>query len=221
VIRIADEFRVDDMLRRSILTSIIVAHTAIAQQSDTTPVCWRARSLAKCKTWIVTEASLEQLVSSSSADRATANGGTYRSDDFSTQLAFTVGGMKNRDSVNAFGITGSLLFGQPSARIEGRYHRWLSVDHGIDASAGLTGGRMRGLDEWMTSGATGVTAAVGISNTYFGVDARVDLLRADGRTVHATYVGARAGSRAGPIVIASGFALFLGLFYLATRGGDY
>jgi hypothetical protein len=222
VIRIADASRVDDMIRRALLLSIVVANAAIAQRSDTTAVCWRARPLAKCKTWIVSETSIEQLLTSSSARRSIAGGGSLESDDFSTQLAFTAGGLKNLDAETAFGFTGSLLMGQPSARIEARFRRWLAPDYGVDVSGGIASGSVRGLDEWKTTGARGVTAAVGISNTWIGADARVDLLRTgDGRTVHASYVGFRAGSQAGPIVAVAGFALLAGLFYLATSGGDY
>jgi hypothetical protein len=213
------------MVRKSILLLLVVASSAAGQHSDTSGVCWRPRSLANCKTWVVTEAALEMPVASTSANHLLVgypNGEGIVIDDFDARLAFTIGLMANRRERSGYGLTMSMLNGDLPGRIEARYRRWLTPDHGIDLGFGVTAGRIRGHFESEEEKTRGITASAGISGTYLGADARLDLARAaDGRLIHATYVTVRTGSRAGPIVTASGFLLFLGLFALATSGGDY
>jgi hypothetical protein len=146
----------------------------------------------------------------------------FVSDDFGARLAFTGGLMVNRDEKSGYGLVVSMLNGDLPGRIEGRYRRWLASNRGVDLGLGVTGGRTRGRYDRDELPTRGLTASVGISGTYLGADARFDFARAeDGRSMHATYLTVRSGSRAAPIVTASGFLAFLGLFALVTRGGNY
>ena len=131
--------------------------------------------------------------------------------------------MANRAPTSAQGLTVSMLNGEFPGRIEWRYRRWLAPQNsGIDLGLGVTAGKTRDSRGWDTDPTRGLTASAGISGTYLGADARFDLTRtASGRTTHGTYVTFRTGSRAAPIVTATGFAVLIGLFWLATSGGDY
>ena len=203
---------------------IAFANVAFAQNPDTSSVCWRARPLSKCKSWIITEAALEMPAASSTAKHlyvGTADGSGYVSADFETRLAFTVGAMKNSGATQAFGATVSMLNADLPGRIEARYRRWLGPEHGVDLSAGFAHARVRGLYDPDELQARGITASAGISGTYIGADARLDLMRAsNGRVIHGAYVTARTGSRAAPIVTASGFVLLIAAFALLV-GPDY
>ena len=204
---------------------LIVASTvAFAQKSDSSRVCWRPRPLAKCNAWIVTEAAIEMPMMSTSAKHllvGMTDGSGYVSDDFSTRLAFTLGGMVNRGPKQAVGLTLSMLNADLPGRIEARYRRWLDPDLGLDVSAGAMRGAIRGAYDPDQAALRGLTTSMGISGAYIGADLRLDLARSStGRTVAATYFTARTGGRGAAIATAAGFALFMGLLYLAYSGGE-
>jgi hypothetical protein len=212
------------MIRRSIAILIASASVAFAQNPGASSTCWRARPLSKCKSWIITEAALEMPAASSTAKHlyaATADGSGYVSADFETRLAFTFGAMVNSGARQAFGGTVSMLNGDLPGRIEARYRGWLGPEHGVDLSAGFARTTVRGVYDPDELQARGITASAGISGTYIGADARLDLMRAsDGRVIHGIYVTARTGSRAAPIAVATGFVLYIAAFALLV-GPDY
>jgi len=213
---------------------IASASVAFAQNPDTSSVCWRARPLSKCKSWIITETALEMPAASTAAKHlyaATTDGSGYISADFEARFAFTIGAMMNSGARQAAGATVSMLNDDLPGRIEARYRRWLacpedrqgrgSCAHGIDLTAGFARARVRGVYDPDELQARGITASAGISGTYMGADARVDLMRtADGRAIHGIYVTARTGSRAAPIVTASGFVLMVAAFAMLV-GPNY
>lgn len=219
------------MNRTASLSAIFaLAATAAGGQAPSSPVdtaapiCWRARPLAECRRWVITEVAMEQPMGSTGADHTFGPGGSYYSDDFGTRLTFTLGGMKNVGPTRAVGLTAALSMDDPDAlvpnRVEARYRRWIDRTNGFDLSAGLARKTIRGDDELQSIVALGPTVSAGVTTTYFGIDGRVDLLRGNGRPVMATFIGVRAGSRAGPIVAVSGFLLFLGAF-AAMTGPNY
>ena len=215
-------------MRRIVLILIFLATDAtMALPQDTVRrpsfVCWRPRPLASCRSWVVTEAAAEFPAASTSARHLLVGGGGtyYVSDDFETRLAFTLGAMVNRGPTHAFGATVASTGVDIPGRIEARYRRWLGPDHGIDLSAGVARGEVRGVYDPDELQARGITASAGISGAYMGADVRLDLLRAQGgRLVHGAYVSGRTGSKAGPITTAVGFVLMLGAWALLV-GDDY
>ena len=112
-----------DMIRQSISILLCASSLAIAQKSDTSKVCWRARPLAECKSWVVTEVAVVSPIQST-ASRTERGGGIYPIDDFSTHVAVTLGGMRNGRPNVAIGLTGSLMqagiLGELPGRIEVR-----------------------------------------------------------------------------------------------------
>jgi hypothetical protein len=226
MIRRAGKIRVVIMRRPVTILLICGAASVQAQATTASAVCWRAKPLANCKTWVITEAAVEARMTSTSSAQL-ASGNNYVANDFGSRLAFTFGGMKNLDDKRAVGLTLSRTGGASPARVEGRYRRWLpctedrvrrrSCTVGLDLSAGVAGGIFTG--DSPQAAATGLTGSVGISNTYLGADARVDLRQApDGRIIHGTFVSVRAGSRAGPIAVASAFVALIGLFAVIYQG---
>src|SRR4051794_33433663 len=102
-----------DMIRRSIAILFCISSATFAQKSDTTHVCWRARPAAICKSWIVTEVAMERAAYSTKSDESPSRG-LYPRDDFSTQFALTLGGMRNVRPTAAGGLIGSSV-GTPHA----------------------------------------------------------------------------------------------------------
>jgi hypothetical protein len=230
MIRRAGKIRVVIMRRPVTILLICGAASVQAQATTASAVCWRAKPLANCKTWVITEAAVETRITSTSNARQVSANYSYVANDFGSRLAFTFGGMKNLDDKRAVGFTMSGLSGVAPARVEGRYRRWLPCAEdrvrrrnctvGLDFSAGVVGGIITG--ESPQAAASGLTGSVGISNTYLGADARIDLLRApDGRIIHGTFVSLRAGSRAGPTVVAGAAVALLGLFAILFSQGGY
>jgi hypothetical protein len=230
MIRFCRRFRVHVMTdRRPSLVSllvaamIVVAGDATAQAATASPVCWRPRPLAACRSWVITEAAAEFPATSTSAPHLLVggDGAYYVSDDFETRLAFTLGAMVNRGPTHAFGGTFASTGVDIPGRVEARYRRWLGPDHGIDLSAGVARSKVRGVYDPDELRAAGFTASAGISGAYVGADVRLDLLRASGgRMVHGVYVSGRTGSKAGPITTAVGFVLVLAA-WAALIGDDY
>ena len=215
-----------DMIRRSIAILFCISSATSAQKSDATHVCWRARPAAVCKSWIITEVAMERAAytTKTMTQQGSPSGGFHPIEDFSTQFALTLGGMRNVRPAAAVGLTGSFV-GTPHAeerlgRIEARYRGWKSSNVGLDLSAGYFGGSVRGTDSRLfrpTVPAHGVTASLGFSATSLGADARVNLLRAsDGRTLRSSSLGVRVGSRLSP----AGLLLLALLSMAADYGAD-
>ena len=207
-----------DMIRLSIAILFCISSVVIAQESDTSRVCWRARALANCKSWLVTETAVEiPIYSSMSRWQGYPSGGSYPSDDFATRVALTLGGMRNLRPNAGVGLTATLATTEHSeesiTRVEARYRRWTGARAGLDLSGGYTGGRVRATDRSSfrpTTAAHGVTGSIGVSTTYLGIDVRHDVLRTvDGRLLQGSHVSIRAGSRLAPVGL-------LAVMYLAA-----
>jgi hypothetical protein len=245
LIRFSESLRVKVMIKRSIVILIGLSSVAFAQNPDTSNVCWRPRPLAKCKSWIITDAAVETLGASTSAKHlivGLTDGLGYVSDDFSTRLAFTVGRMVNlegarrategklngptesgrlvnRGPKSAVGISLSMVNTDLPGRIEGRYRRWVDPELGLDVSVGAMRGTVRGVYDPDEVPIRGATASVGLSGPYVGADVRFDLARSSARrTVGATYIAFRTSGKAAPITTVTCMALFLGLLYAAYDG---
>lgn len=199
---------------RLVLIAIVVVAEILGAQSPTA-VCWRARPVESCRSWIVTETAIEMPVRSTYSLHPLGAGVTEQNADFGGRVTFTGGVMFNLSAKDALGFTGTI-----PGRIEGRYRRWLTTKDAMDASLGPARKIIRGADGIDSVTARGITASVGVSNTYIGLDARADLMRGDRRTVTGYFVGVRAGSRAGPVVAVAGFVLAMAAF-VAMTGPNY
>jgi hypothetical protein len=187
------------MIRRSVVIVLLcIAGAAGAQKQDTSSVCVRGRSLAKCKSWVMIGATVELPLPVSLTDpprQEFPEVNTYTYGDFRPRVGFTVGMMGNVTGSQAGGAM-ITFFNSGFGRIEGRYRRWLEpAAYGLDVSAGFVRGRVdgRGTIGELTTG--GVTGSAGISAAYFGVDVRVDRVKASrGGNGRVTYVSFRFGT---------------------------
>lgn len=171
--------------------------------------CWmRARPAPQCRAFLVTEFGVEKpFVYTTWRASSPAGPSNLITADFETRLMFTVGAMLNRGSTSAIGGTVTVDNRDPDgivpARLELRYRRWRS-DSGLDFGGGVARFARHG-----QFGASGLTAAAGLDYRYIGADARVDVLRADGRTRLGGFVGAKATSLAAPLVVAAGLVFIV------------
>jgi hypothetical protein len=206
------------LVRRSLPAALAILG-ALTAPASAQSLCWKRRPLTECKTWVVSEAGFEKSVGQTSIGHKL----TYPRNDFMSRLTLSLGLMSNRGTDHALGLTASLAaeddrYGFGTTRLETRYRKWYSHGAAVDLSAGLS---RKAIDDslWHRANAAGITTAVGISNTYLGIDARVDLLRGDGRFLHGASVGVRAGSQmalpAGALVLV-GFVV--GRFLNGTLG---
>ena len=206
------------------LLVVVVSAQLSSAAPDPTPLCWRARPADTCRSWVVTETSLEMPLFSTYSLHPLGVGVVEENEDFGGRVTFTGGMMVNRSPKTGVGFTATLSLDDADellpSRVEGRYRRWTGQRTGVDLSLGLARRTIRGADGIDSIKARGITASAGVSNTYFGIDARADLMRGDGRPVTGVFLGVRSGSRAGPIVAVSGFVLLLAAF-AALTGPNY
>jgi hypothetical protein len=194
------------MIRRTIRSSIIgssvallsMPSTAIAQNSNRPPVCWRPNALASCRSWIVFESSAEARFASSRSYRYDASGRPYTLED-PLRVALTGGAMINISETKAIGLTATTTSNY-SYRVEGRLRHW-EGDLGVDLSAGVTG-FAPSPNVWVRNpnenGWAGFTGSIGISRRYIGADIRIDAVRTSvGRYERESFVTLRTGSWAG------------------------
>jgi hypothetical protein len=202
--------------RRTISTAIIATAMMlgardVAAQRDTTPppkthaglLCWRGRPEAQCRSFLITEIGIDHPVVTT---RSSAGGtcGTV-GDDFCTRRLLALGLMVNVDR-QAFGASISRVddgdLTDPPL-IELRYRRW-NGSTGVDFSAGP-----RQVALGSPGSASGLTASVGAEVGYVAGNVRVDVLRAEGRSYRAVFVGGRVTSHAAAAVAATVFIVFL------------
>jgi hypothetical protein len=205
-------------VRRTILSATIVlavmligARDASAQR-DTTLLpkthqrllCWRGRPEAQCRSFLITEIGVDHPV----VTTRSSVGGTCGTvgDDFCTRRLLALGLMINVDRRQAIGASVSRIddgdLTDPPL-IELRYRRW-NGSTGVDFSAGP-----RQVTLGSPGSASGLTASVGAEAGYVAGNVRVDVLRAEGRSYRAVFVGGRVTSHAAAAVAATVFAVFL------------
>jgi hypothetical protein len=205
------------MLKKSVLLVLSLGAAApVAAQGSRSPVCWlRPGPLARCNTWLVTEAAVE--IPFANTKRQVSAGSTEK--DFQERFTLSVGMMKNLPHERAAGIVlghdvNRDIFRGPT-RAEARFRQWRGTS-AIDVSAGVS---RKGLQTSTGSvDSPGLTAAIGGEWRYIGADVRMDLHQADGRTVAAGFIGARATSVAAPAAALAVFGAVAALI-LATGAG--
>ena len=189
------------------MISIASATLLVAQKSESSSVCWTARPLANCKSWLVTEIALESAIASTTAPAR--NEWTSSARDFETRVVLTLGVMTNTKPDAATGFSVSVGSNEPDQyyRAELRRRIWLAVDQSIEYSGGFTTMSVHGAGR-RSPRANGATAAVSFGLGPIGLDARTDVLWGAGRPVVGLSAGAKAGEKVMPFA-ALGFGLFL------------
>ena len=157
--------------------------------------------------WIITEVGAEFPIGSTGGHYPGASG------DIDDHVVLTYGLMKNWTTA-AMGITGSAMTtgAKSGARGEVRYRRWHRADVALKASGGIVHWAVPGTSSNRAEPATGVTGSIGIDRGWIGADARLDVLRAEGRTVSAFSVGAQLGQRPAKVIMVTALGLGLLLF---------
>jgi hypothetical protein len=204
------------MIARFIMISIASAAVLVAQKSESPSVCWTARPLATCKGWVVTEIGLERAVASTIVPPRRAS---YPSSlpDFATRVVLTVGGMKNRDSVLATGLTISVGSNDPDQyyRAEFRHRRWLPEELSVEYSVGLTVMNIHEAGRRRSPHASGVTGGVSLGIGPVGLDARADLLAGTSRPIAGLSAGVKAAGKAMPFATLA-LGAFVAFYALAS-----
>ena len=180
---------------------------------DTTPVpavssdvgwCFEPQPPPACKKFWITELNGYQALGASHFTEQTSAGPQIRR-DLHEHFNVSVGGMVNHGPSAAFGAAMMLGDGPEGERVgvEARARRWLGAHGAVDVSAGPLealvhapppSGRARGY---------GVGADVSLMwFDWVGLTVRGEVLRAEGRTVHALYAGARLGTYPAVVVTA-------------------
>ncbi len=182
--------------------------------------CWRAKPMPKCRSYLVTEMSMEVPVGTTKGVdfdpiRDFAPFDPIR--DFGTRVVWAGGLMVNRSASSAIGGTFAIST-DGNVRLEARHRRWKQVPagaHGADLSVGYAQ-KSVWLDPNTEVTARGVTAALGVSRGVFGVHTRTDLLYGGGKPRAAALVGFSLGSHAALL----GTAALVGTFF-AMMAGDH
>jgi hypothetical protein len=189
-----------------ILFAGFVILSAAATAGSAQSLCWTRRPLTECRSWVVSEIGLEMNVGLTSGARVNSY---YTIPDFPSRPAFTLGHMFNRGDDHAIGWTAGLAkdwrYGFVTTRLETRYRKWYSTSRAIDLSAGVARKAIHDSAQQRVH-AVGITSSAGVSNTYLGVDARVDLLRGDGRFARGGSLGIHTGSQ---LALPAGVAVLL------------
>jgi len=199
---------------------VAIAVAPLGAQSDR-PFCWlKTQPAPACGSFLVMEAAVEfpfahtvsQIVPMFSTQPQPV-------DDYDTRFTLTVGGMVNRGPTRAIGGTLGFVVGSSTAelpaRAEFRMRNWRGKT-AVDLSAGVARKGVESEDGNGLLTAYGGTAALGVERGFIGADLRVDLLRAEGRTVAGGFVGAKATAAGAPI--AAGLAT-IALFILIASVG--
>jgi hypothetical protein len=178
--------------------------------------CWRGRPKPKCEWFAITEVGFYQNVVSTSfvVDRFPGQAPAYRVEDYTAQLTWEFGAMRNRGAKSAIGA--ALLLGADDdvgrIGVKGRYRRWLDPQGlALDLSAGVVRGATR------KNGRAAILSGDASLNYHdFGaITARAEAARVNGRTTAALFGGVRLGSKpaaAATVVMAGLFALVVASF---------
>jgi hypothetical protein len=158
----------------------------------------------KCRWIIITELGVEHpfLTTSTRFESSTYTG--PRLDDFRRRTMTVIGLLKTRGTDRAIGVVLGYDWDRSQDlpnRMEVRYRKWRGST-AVDLGGGLAAlGR-------------GVSLSGGFDQKFVGIDARVDLVPANGRLMAAGFVGGRATSIAAPIT----FVTLVGLLFAAFAG---
>jgi hypothetical protein len=161
------------------------------------PFCLRGHPLRACRSYLVFEVTGAKGVISTShqvfLDPAIP---VFTEADIGSYLAWTVGGMVNRDSTHALGATlqAGLISEGVRAALQGRSRKWVTDDAAFDVAVGI-------LSTPQNAAHVGTATAYGLTGeSAFGVGDQVsafvsgDLVRSRSHTSAALHVGGRVGS---------------------------
>jgi hypothetical protein len=202
------------------IASAVIADISAAQSAPATPksLCWTARQLPECRSWVVTEFSVEYGVLSTRIE-------SFDGQDFEQRWNLTLGRMTNVSQGSARGFTAAVGLadfadrGLPF-RAEFRQRWWNSPVIATEASAGFATQFIRGgLPYGGPERGYGVTARVGAEYDWLGIDTRADVLTADGRTATGISAGLRASSKKGAVAFTLFGAGIVGMIILITSAG--
>ena len=180
--------------------------------------CFEPQPRPACKKFWITELNGYQALGASHFTEQTSAGPQIRR-DLHEHFNVSVGGMVNHRPRAAFGAAVMLGDGPEGERVgvEARARRWLGAHGAVDVSAGPLealvhapppSGRARGY---------GVGADVSLMwFDWVGLTVRGEVLRAEGRTVHALYAGARLGTYPA-VVVTAGIGALVSYFALLGR----
>lgn len=161
--------------------------------------CWRGAPLPYCRRFWLTEAAFEGPVAATHATYTSSlgTGSIEQGVQLESILAWSAGPMVNTSPTSAFGGTVTIGGANAGTRlaVEGRYRRWTGSSGAFDVSTGLARAVVgNGL------AATGITASASIGRAdLISATARADVMQLKGKTVAATYLGVRLGTK--PAVI--------------------
>ena len=198
------------------------ASPVVAQASAAAPraFCFRGKLAPKCKWFMLTELGVDFNVIGKPVDVATyalGDGRTYTQQWKPTAIAVNgaVGLMRNVGQMNALGAVVTALPGPdgPLLGVKARYRRWLTPDlWSLDVGAGINAGTA---DISIRNEAPpGFSADIALTrNDYFGVTARFELLRGNGKPRPLLYTGVKVGG-----LPALGLGALLGTAVIAILG---
>jgi hypothetical protein len=179
----------------------------------------------------LTEVSVEHAFASTTTHYRFDYGGfvnEYDREEITNRVLWTVGPMFNTGPSRAIGGTISAGFASEGTRLalEGRRRWWmgnLSNSVALDLSAGLVRLRVPPLQSGGSANAYGVTTgAYVVGGDLIQINARLDVVRSNGRLRGGGTVGAGLGSYGAVGATAIAGALWIAaLVAIATSGGDF
>ncbi|MEP6832658.1 MAG: hypothetical protein ABJB74_04650 [Gemmatimonas sp.] len=188
--------------------------------------CFRARLRSDCKWFAMTELGVDFNVIGKPVNFTRVSvytGERYSIEWKPTNIAINgaLGVMRNIGGRNAIGGELTAIPGSqgPLFGVKARYRRWLTADlWAFDAAAGV----VAGTDDLAirNEAPPGFSADIALSyNTYFGVTARYEMLRGNGKPKPLLYTGVKVGGFSAwgiAALLATGAVIALG----AAGGGD-
>ncbi len=194
-------------MRRATLLILFLALTPFADvtaQQWTSRLCFSAKPLPRCRSFLVTEAHVRYRLSGPEP-------GVYPT----AELGWMVNGRgKHSYGFSVFGGQ-EITWEVTRAGLKGRYRRWLGKGMSLDLSAGLVF-TSRG-DGFLGADQAGVTVGGGVNFGVLAVTAQFDYIPAEasgvppglilpwreGPDTPAIYIGAALGSKPGAVVMAA------------------
>ncbi len=165
----------------------------LADQVRTRRLCFIAKPLPHCRSFLVTEAHVRYRLSGTEP-------GVYPT----AELGWMVNGRgKHSYGFSVFGGQ-EITWETTRAGLKGRYRRWLGKDMSLDLSAGLV--FTSAGDGFLRAGQAGVTIGGGVNFGVLAVTAQFDYIPAEARTWRggpAIYLGGALGSKPGAVAMAA------------------
>jgi hypothetical protein len=161
------------------------------------PFCLRGHPLRACRSYLVFEVTgAKDVISTSHQVFLDPAIPVFTEADIGSYLAWTVGGMVNRDSTHALGATlqAGLISEGVRAALQGRWRTWVADDAAFDVTVGI-------LSTPQNAAHVGTATAYGLTaESAFSVGDQVsafvsgDLVRSRSHTSAALHAGGRFGS---------------------------